>query len=150
MKKAMGLVLIGLLLTGALGEASWAAEESEETRETIAQRAPARSVAPARVTDRGAATILSSVAPGLGESYLSGWKNGFPWVECLLSTSLMGTGGVAISNMLSGVPSLASAAPWVGLAATVAGTAMRLTSMIDAASGVTAENLRFDFWSLPD
>lgn len=143
MKKGLGLVVTGALLSTALGEGAWAAEN------TLAQRT-ARSVAPVRVTDRGAATILSSVAPGLGESYLSGWKNGFPWTECLLSTFLMGTGGVAISNLLSGIPELSSAAPWVGVAATVAGTAMRLTSMIDAASGVTSDNIRFNFWSMPE
>lgn len=144
MKKGLGLVVTGALLSTALGEGAWAAEN------TLAQRAPVRSVAPARITDRGAATILSSVAPGLGESYLSGWKNGFPWTECLLSTFLMGTGGVAISNLLSGIPELSSAAPWVGVAATLAGTAMRLTSMIDAASGVTSDNIRFNFWSMPE
>lgn len=32
------------------------------------------------------AVYLSALIPGLGESYNSGFKNGFPWMECLLGT----------------------------------------------------------------
>ncbi|HEY9766183.1 MAG TPA: hypothetical protein V6C82_07445 [Chroococcales cyanobacterium] len=30
------------------------------------------------------ALLLSSMMPGLGESYLSGWKNGWPIAECIV------------------------------------------------------------------
>lgn len=72
---------------------------------------------PVRV-DAGAATLLSGLIPGLGESYNSGWKHGFPWTECILSS--------------------------------VCCPLIRVTSMIDAASGVEKDNVRIDFWSLPD
>ncbi|HBN07957.1 MAG TPA: hypothetical protein DD435_04680 [Cyanobacteria bacterium UBA8530] len=63
------------------------------------------------------ALLLSSMMPGLGESYLSGWKNGWPIAECVV-------GSVCCF--------------------------FRASSIIDAASGVSDDEMRIDFWTLPN
>jgi hypothetical protein len=45
-----------------------------------------RANAQAQRVDPGTAVYLSALIPGLGESYNAGFKNGFPWFECLLGT----------------------------------------------------------------
>lgn len=105
-----------------------------------------------------AAAILSSVIPGLGESYNNDFKSGFPWGECIVSYAVgfVGSSVVAYGLDAAGVSLGINTLPGANIlmpiiSSTLVSTAWtlsRIPSVVDAAKGETNQKIRFNFWSL--
>lgn len=105
-----------------------------------------------------AAAILSSVIPGLGESYNNDFKSGFPWGECIASYAIgfVSSSVVAYSLDAAGASLGINTLPGANIimpliSSTLISTAWtlsRIPSVVDAAKGETNQKIRFNFWSL--